>query len=330
VICLGIESTAHTFSIGIVSNKGGKCSILANEKDSVVTKEGGLIPRELAKHHYKCAVPILKAALEKAGIGMKDVDVVAFSQGPGIGNALSVGAVAARALALANDKPLLGVNHCVAHVEIGKALTGAKDPIVVYVSGANTQIIGYEKGRYRVYGETLDIGLGNLLDSFGRKLGLGFPSGPALDKMYFEGKKYVKLPYSVKGMDLVFSGLGTAAGQKIGKVDEKDLAFSLLHNAFAMVAEVSERALAHTEKKELLLTGGVAASRALRKMLERMCSDRGAKFFVPKFEVCTDQGAMIAWLGLVMHKAGNKMEVEDSEVKPKQRTDDIEVNWLKG
>ncbi len=328
MICCGIESTAHTFGVGIVSDEGGKCNILANEKHSVSTKEGGLIPRELAQHHCKYALPVLKNALKKAKAKLEDIDLIAFSQGPGIGNALRVGAVAARSLALANEKPLLGVNHCVAHVEIGKALTGAKDPIVVYVSGANTQIIGYETGRYRVFGETLDIGLGNLLDSFGRKLGLGFPAGPVLDAMYFEKKKYVPLPYTVKGMDLAFSGLQTAAGQKIGKESKEDLAYSLLHNAFAMVTEVSERALAHTEKDELLLTGGVAASKALRKMLEKMCNARSCKFFVPPFGVCVDQAAMIAWLGIVEFRAGNRMQVEESGIDPRQRTDAIEVNWL--
>ncbi len=327
MICLGIESTCHTFGVAIVSDEKGKCNILANEKDSVTTEEGGLIPRELARHHYACAREVVERALHKANMEIKDMDLVAFSQGPGIGNSLRVGAVAARALALANEKPLLGVNHCVAHVEIGKALTGCTDPIVVYVSGANTQIIGYEKGRYRVYGETLDIGLGNLLDSFGRKLGLGFPAGPKLDEMYFKGKKYVELPYSVKGMDLVFSGLETAAVQKIGKEKKEDLAYSLLHNAFAMVAEVSERALAHTEKNELLLTGGVAASKALRKMLGKMCEDRNARMFVPRFEACLDSGLLPAWLGIVMHKAGNRMKVEESAVDQRQRTDSVEVNW---
>jgi len=328
MICLGIESTAHTFSCAIVSDEKGKCNILANEKHSVVTEEGGLIPRELAKHHYKHAVPVLKIALEKAGVGLKGIDLISFSQGPGIGNALSVGAIVARTLALKHNKPLLGVNHCVGHVEIGKALTGAKDPIVVYVSGANTQIIGYEKGRYRVYGETLDIGVGNLLDSFGRKLGLGFPAGPVLDKMYFEGRKYIELPYTVKGMDLAFSGLQTAAIQKIGQAKKEDLAYSLLHNAFAMVTEVSERALAHTEKQEILLTGGVAASKALRQMLEKMCKDRKAGFFVPPFEACLDNGLLPAWLGIVEYKAGNRMAIEESAVDQRQRTDSVEVNWL--
>ena len=328
MICCGLESTAHTFSIAIVSDKEGKCNILANEKHSVVTEEGGLIPRELAEHHYKHAVPVLKNALKKAKLALKDIDLIAFSQGPGMGPALRVGAVTARALALANNKPLLGVNHCVGHIEIGKALTGCKDPIVVYVSGANTQIIGYEKGRYRVYGETLDIGLGNLLDSFGRKLGLGFPAGPVLDKMYFKGEKYVELPYTVKGMDLAFSGLQTAVVQKIGKERKEDLAYSLLHNAFAMVTEVSERALAHTEKKELLLTGGVAASKALRQMLGKMCEDRNARLFLPPFEACLDNGLLPAWLGLVEYKAGKRMKLEETTVDQRQRTDSIEVNWL--
>jgi len=330
MICLGIESTAHTFGCAIVSDEGGKCNILANEKDSVVTEEGGLIPRELASHHQKVAVGVIRDALKAAKLEMKGIDLVSFSQGPGIGPALQAGATAARTLAMNHNKPLLGVNHCVGHVELGKALTDCTDPIVVYVSGANTQIIGYEKGKYRVYGETLDIGVGNLLDGFGRKMGLGFPAGPVLDKMYFEGKKYVELPYTVKGMDLAFSGLQTAAVLKVGKERKEDLAYSLLHNAFAMVAEVAERALAHTEKKEILLTGGVAASKALREMLGRMCEDRGAKLFVPTFKACLDNGLLPAWLGIVMYKAGNRMTVEESMVDQRQRTDSIKVNWVKG
>jgi len=325
VIVLGIESTAHSFGIGIVDDK---CNILANEKHAVVTEEGGLIPRELSEHHFKYAEPVIKSSLEKSKVNPKDIDAVAFSQGPGIGQALKAGAVAARSISLALGKPLIGVNHCIAHVEIGKALTNAKDPIVCYASGANTQIIGYESGKYRVYGETLDIGIGNLLDSFGRLQGMGFPAGPVLDTMYFDGEKLVELPYSVKGMDLVFSGLLTAAERAAKKESKEDIAYSLLHNAFAMLTEVTERALAHTEKKEVLLTGGVAASQALQEMMKKMCSERDAKMFVPPVPVCLDNGAMIAWLGLVMHKHGIATEIKDSQVLPKQRTDDVDASWV--
>ncbi|MBI4052426.1 MAG: bifunctional N(6)-L-threonylcarbamoyladenine synthase/serine/threonine protein kinase [Candidatus Diapherotrites archaeon] len=330
MICLGIESTAHTFSVGIVSDDNAKCNILANEKSAFTAKEGGIHPAKAAEHHFENAHGVFLRALKNAGIRESEIDVVSFAQGPGLGPCLRVGAIAARTLSLKLGKPLVGVNHCVAHVEIAKALTGAKDPITVYSSGANTQIIGYENKRYRVYGETLDIGIGNALDSFGRALGLGFPAGPVLDKMYFEAMReaFVELPYSVKGMDLVFSGLVTAAEQKIGKVPEKALAYSFMHTACAMLCEVAERALAHTEKKELMMTGGVAASRALREMLGRMCEARGAKLFVPDWQVCVDNGAMIAWQGLLEFKAGNRTKISDSRVNQKFRTDDVEVNWI--
>jgi N6-L-threonylcarbamoyladenine synthase len=278
--------------------------------------------------HYSNARLVIEEALQKANLKIKDIDLISFSIGPGLGPCLQVGAVAARALALGNKKPLIGVNHCVAHVEIAKKITNAKEAIFVYASGANTQIIGYESGKYRVYGETLDIGIGNLLDSFGRSLGIGFPAGPKIDEMYFQAKNYIELPYSVKGMDLVFAGLETAAERKIGKADKTDLAYSLMHTAFAELTEVSERALAHTERKELVLTGGVAASKALRKMMDEMCNARGAKLLVPPFGVCTDNGAMISWLGIVEHKAGIKQEILETRILPRQRTDNVEITWV--
>src|SRR3989338_7090924 len=275
-ISIGFESTAHTFGVAIVNEK---CEVLANEKHTHTTESGGLIPRELVNHNEKYALPVFLAPLKKTKKKLSDIDVYAFSQGPGIGPALKFGAYVCRALAIEQKKPLLGVNHGVGHIEIGKALTGAKDPLTVYASGGNTQIIGLDRGRYRVFGETLDVGVGNLLDSFGRSLSIGFPAGPKIDEKYFLGKNLISLPYSVKGMDLVFSGLLTAAEQKIGKVDENDLCFSLMHTAFAELTEVTERALAHTGKKEVLLTGGVAASRALQEMMGKKWSPPETKTF---------------------------------------------------
>jgi N6-L-threonylcarbamoyladenine synthase len=324
---LGIESTAHTFGVGIVKRHGKRVKVLANEKSVFVTKKGGIHPRLAAEHHFEKAPEIIRRALQKARVGIDDVDVFAFAKGPGMGPALRVGAVAARTLSLAHKRPLLGVNHCVAHIEIAKLFTRAKDPVVVYVSGGNTQIIALIEGRYRVFGETLDIGVGNLLDSFGRAMGLGFPAGPKLDKWYFKGKHYISLPYSVKGSDLVFAGLETAAKQKIGKVNKYDLAYSMLHTAFAMITEVTERALAHTGKQHVVLTGGVAASRALQKMLNEMCAQRKAKLFIPPQEYCTDNGAMIALLGLLEHEAGVNMSLEETAVKQRYRTDEVEVCW---
>lgn len=304
-----------------------KCNVLANEKKSYTSVDAGIHPREAADFHYKNAAGLVAKAMQKAEIEFNELDLIAFSRGPGLGPCLRVGAVAARTLSLTYNLPLLGVNHCIAHIEIGRKKCLCEDPIIVYASGANTQITGYESGYYRIYGETLDIGIGNMLDVFGRELGLGFPAGPIIDEMYFKAEKLVELPYSVKGMDLVFSGLLTAATQKIGKEKKEELAFSLMHNAFAMLTEVAERALAHTEKKELMLTGGVAASRALQEMMQKMCTARKSEFYVCPKELATDNAAMIAWQGLIEFKAGNKMKVQESYIRPKERTDQVKVNW---
>lgn len=339
MLCLGIESTAHTFGVSVVKStidaepyEKATCEILSNEKDSYATEKGGMIPRDLAEHHYRVAPAVIKSALEKAGMPFKEINLIAFSQGPGIGNALRCGAITARQLALKYKIPLVGANHCIAHLEIGRKLCLANDPVMLYASGANTQIICYENGYYRVFGETLDTGIGNFLDTFGRALGIGFPAGPLLDKMYFEGKELIELPYTVKGMDLAFSGLLTAAQKKIpligqGKLKKEDLVYSAMHNAFAMLTEVTERALAHTEKKEVVLGGGVGCSKALAQMVGKMCEERGAKLFIPPNTVMVDNAAMIAWLGLLMHKRGHKTNPSAAQVLPKQRTDDVKVDW---
>jgi len=323
--CLGIESTAHTFGVGVCDEKG---NILANERSAFKTEKGGIKPQEAADFHCKHSNEIILNALQKAGIKSKELGLISFAQGPGLGPTLKTGASAARTLSLALETPLVGINHCVAHIEIGRLLTGAKNPIILYASGGNTQVIALTGGRYAVFGETLDIGIGNLLDSFGRKLGLGFPAGPILDQWYFEGKNYIELPYSVKGTDLVFAGLETAAEEKIGKSEEKDLAYSLLHTAFSELCEVTERALAHVDRNEVLLVGGVAASKALRKMIGTMCKERNAKMFVPEIQYCVDNGAMIAWQGMLEFLHGKKTELSDSAVRQRFRTEEVKVNWI--
>ncbi|MDO8633995.1 MAG: KEOPS complex N(6)-L-threonylcarbamoyladenine synthase Kae1 [archaeon] len=324
MVCLGLESTAHTFGAGIVDEK---CNVLANEKSAFRTEKGGIKPSEAFDHHCKNAIGVIRGAFEKSGLSMKDIEVVAFSQGPGLGPCLRTSAVIARTLALAHNKPLVGVNHALAHIEMAKKKCSAKDPVVVYTSGGNTQILVLEEKRYRVLGETLDIGVGNLLDSFGRSLGLGFPAGPKIDEMYFESDNYVELPYSVKGMDLQFTGLLTSAEKKIGTVPEKDLSYSLMHTAFCMIAEVTERALAFTGKKEVLLTGGVACSKALQKVLGEMCEARKAKLLVCPPAYAVDNGAMIAWTGLIAFRAGKTTKISESKTIQRFRPDSVEIAW---
>jgi len=326
MICLGIESTAHTFGVGIVTDK---CKVLANVKDMYTTESGGIVPAKSAEHHVNVCDEVIKNALKTANLTIKDIDLISFSQSPGIGHTLRVGAVAARSLSLTNNLPMVGVNHCIAHLEIGKMLTGAKDPVLLYVSGANTQIIAYDAGKYRVFGESLDGGVGNFLDTFAREMGLGFPGGPKVAQLADKGKNLIDIPYVVKGMDISFGGILTNLKQKLksGKYSKEDLAYSTQETVFAMLLEVTERAMAHCGKTELLLGGGVACNTRLQEMSNIMCKERDAKCYTLENQYNVDNGAMIAWLGIVMYKAGITTKIEDSEIKPYERTDDVKVTW---
>ncbi len=319
---LGIECTAHTFGIGIVS----KGKIIANVRDMYTTSRGGIIPLEAAKHHKVVAEKIYRDAIEKAGTNEKKITAIAFSNAPGLAPCLLVGMGFAQKKAKSLHLPLIPVHHGIAHLEIGQSL-GAKDPVLLYASGANTQIIAFAGGRYRVFGETLDIGIGNFLDKFARFLNLGFPGGPEIERLALGGK-YIELPYVIKGIDVSFSGMLTKLQQLSNSGQNKeDLAFSLQETAFAMLVEASERALAHTGKKELVLGGGVACNARLQEMCRIMCKERGAKFFCPAREFLVDNGAMIAFTGELMFKAGVKEEPDSVDIAPRQRVDDVDAVW---
>jgi universal protein Kae1 len=330
--CLGIESTADDFSVGISTFNG---EVLANVISSFMPEEGGIHPREAARHHAEVANKVLEEAITKSGIKPHDLSIIAFSQGPGLGPCLRTGATVARALASYLEIPLVGVNHCIAHVEIGKLKTGVMDPITLYVSGGNTIVAAFDSGRYRVFGETLDIALGNCLDVFAREAGLrqrvGMPFGAIVEKLAAKGKRLIPLPYTVKGMDTSFSGLLTAAVNilKKGGCKLEDLCYSLQETAFSMVTEVTERALAHTEKKEALLTGGVAANKRLQSMIKAIAEEHDAEFSVVPSEFAVDNGAMIAWTGALAYRHGMVTPIEKSFVKLRWRLEEVEVPWVK-
>jgi len=324
---LGIESTAHTFGVGVVKN--GK--VLANIKRTYTTNKGGIIPLDAAKFHQKNKYEIYFEALNAAKIQESEVEVISFSQGPGLSPCLLEGMKFAKELSKKLKKPLVPVNHCIAHLEIGE-LTGAKDPVMLYTSGANTQIIAYASGKYRVFGETLDIGVGNFIDTFARYAGIGFPGGPVIQKLAEKSRDYIEIPYKVKGMDIALSGILTNLKQKLEseKFRLADLAYSMQETVFAMLVETAERALAHTGKKELLLGGGVACNSRLQEMCKIMCKERGAKYFCPENSLLVDNAAMIAFLGEIMFKSGIKIphrDLDKIDIKPRQRTDEVDVSW---
>ena len=325
MISLGIEGTAEKTGVGIVDSDG---NVLAIAGEQLYPKEGGIHPREAAEHHAKWIPQLIPQALDEAGLGYKDIDLVSFSQGPGLGPALRIVATAARTLAGSLNIPIVGVNHCIGHVEIGKLDTGAKNPVTLYVSGGNSQVIAYESGRYRIFGETLDIAIGNCLDHFGRESGLGHPGGPVIEKLALEGS-YIDLPYVVKGMDFSFSGLLSAAlraykrGEKI-----EDVCYSLQETAFAMLVEVTERALAHTGKNEVMLCGGVSANSHLREMMKTMADEHFAEFYCPEMKFSGDNGVMIAWLGHLMYETYGPLKLEDTHIIQRFRTDEVDAPWV--
>jgi len=328
MISIGFESTAHTLGIGVCEE--GK--MLANELAMYTAPQGeGLHPRKLAEHHEKVFGETYNGALERANVKPEEIDVVSFARGPGLGPCLKVGLIAAKKFSLKYKKPIIGVNHCVAHIEIGKLLSNFADPLVIYVSGGNTQIIageiikikGKKKTKYRVIGETLDLGLGNMIDNFARIVGEKSHGG-IVEKLAEKGK-YVQLPYIVKGMSFSFSGILTDLERKFktGRYSKEDLAYSLQETSFAMIAEASERALCLTKKKEILGVGGVMQNKRITQMLAEMGEPHGAVYKTPPSEFNRDNGGMIAYTGLLMYQKGWRDEIEKLNSKQRWRTDDI-------
>jgi universal protein Kae1 len=323
MIVFGLEGTAWNLSASLVDER----QVIFERSATYVPTSGGIHPREASQHHAEHMSQVVGAVLEKARELDLKIDGIAFSQGPGLGPCLRTVATAARALALRFDLPLVGVNHCIAHIEVGKWQTGAQDPAVIYVSGANSQILALRKGRYRIFGETLDISIGNAIDKFARSVGLSHPGGPKVEELACSASRYIPLPYTVKGMDLSFSGLSTAATEAAKRYDLAEVCYSLQETAFAMLVEVTERAMAHAEKEEAMLVGGVGANKRLAEMLKSMCLERGAEFFLPPMKYMGDNGSMIAYTGLIMLRSGIATPVSESKVIPNYRTDEVEVTW---
>jgi N6-L-threonylcarbamoyladenine synthase/protein kinase Bud32 len=329
-LVLGIESTAHTWSVGIMGFDGQVYSVV---NDTFIPKEGGLHPYLVKEQHLNNFMDIIHKALISANCRIRDIDLIAFSKSPGLGSILTIGAHVARMLGQLLKIPIIGVNHCIAHVEIGRLMCNIEDPLTLYVSGGNTIVSAYEAGKYQIFGETLDISIGNMIDMFARDVGLAHPGGPKIEELAQQSTNYLSLPYIVKGMDLSFSGLYTAAKRLVessGYLKEyklSDVAYSLQETAFAMLTEVTERALAHTEKREVLLTGGVAANKRLQEMIAYVSKEHYAKFEVVPLKYAGDNGIMIAWTGVLRYISEGEQDIFTTVINPKERMDALTVPW---
>ncbi|KAJ3165089.1 putative tRNA threonylcarbamoyladenosine biosynthesis protein kae1 [Geranomyces variabilis] len=340
MIAIGFEGSANKIGVGIMEHSDdGKVSVLANPRHTYITPPGqGFLPKDTAAHHRAHVIPLTLEALAEAKLTPKDINVICFTKGPGMGGPLTTVAIAARTLSLLWGVPLVAVNHCVGHIEMGRMITGADNPVVLYVSGGNTQVIAFSEQRYRIFGEAIDIAVGNCLDRFARILGLPnepFP-GWQIEQRAKKGTQLIDLPYTVKGMDVSFSGILSHMESLVREHDPylpdapytaDDLCFSLQETVFAMLVEITERALAHIGATEVLIVGGVGCNERLQAMMGEMATQRGAHLFATDERFCIDNGLMIAQAGLLAHKHGVVTDLSDTWCTQRYRTDEVLVTW---
>ncbi|KPA74009.1 putative O-sialoglycoprotein endopeptidase [Leptomonas pyrrhocoris] len=357
-LSLGIEGSANKIGVGVVDQTG---AVLSNVRETYITPAGtGFLPRETAIHHSQHVLQLVQRALQEAGVAPAEIDVISYTKGPGMGAPLSVGCTVAKALSLLWGKPLVGVNHCVGHIEMGRVVTQSANPVVLYVSGGNTQVIAYADHRYRIFGETIDIAVGNCLDRVARLLGISNDPAPGynIEQKAKKGRVYIRLPYTVKGMDMSFSGLLSYVEQLVrhpqfterGVCDlpdrrrkaqpltnvpvppnetfnADDICFSLQETVFAMLIEVTERAMSQVKASDVLVVGGVGCNERLQEMMREMAAERGGRCFDMDQRYCIDNGCMIAYAGVLQFLSGSFTTMADATITQRFRTDEVHVTW---
>ncbi|KAK7058850.1 putative tRNA threonylcarbamoyladenosine biosynthesis protein kae1 [Paramarasmius palmivorus] len=347
-LALGLEGSANKLGAGIIKHaEDGSATVLSNIRHTYITPPGeGFQPRDTALHHREWAMKVIDECLKKAEVSMHDLDCVCYTKGPGMGAPLQSVALVARTLSMLFDKPLVGVNHCVGHIEMGREITGAQNPVVLYVSGGNTQVIAYSRQCYRIFGETLDIAVGNCLDRFARVIGLRNDPSPGynIEQEAKKGRRLLPLPYATKGMDISLSGVLSSVEaytndklfrQNPTPEEEKDdtiitpadLCFSLQETVFAMLVEITERAMAHIGSKEVLIVGGVGCNERLQEMMGIMAQEREGQVFATDERFCIDNGIMIAQAGLLSYRMGFRTPLGKSTCTQRFRTDQVHVAW---
>ncbi|MDI1244737.1 MAG: tRNA (adenosine(37)-N6)-threonylcarbamoyltransferase complex transferase subunit TsaD [Rhodoferax sp.] len=347
---LGIESSCDETGVALVRVSGQRLpDLLAHALYSQIEMHqayGGVVPELASRDHIRRVLPLTQEVLQAAGKTLQEVDVVAFTRGPGLAGALLVGAGVACALGASLGKPVLGVHHLEGHLL--SPFLSADPPefpfVALLVSGGHTQLMRVDGvGRYQILGETIDDAAGEAFDKSAKLLGLGYPGGPALSKLAEVGDPVAfKLPRPLlhsDNLDFSFAGLKTAVmvqAKKLAALQTcavealphavlADLAASTQAAIVEVLVKKSLAALKATGLQRLVVAGGVGANRSLREQLNRACANRGVRVHYPELHLCTDNGAMIAMAAGMRLQSGvqSASEVYAFDVKPRWPLDDI-------
>ncbi|MEH7413758.1 tRNA (adenosine(37)-N6)-threonylcarbamoyltransferase complex transferase subunit TsaD [Neobacillus drentensis] len=314
---LGIETSCDETAVAIIKNgREIAANVVASQIESH-KRFGGVVPEIASRHHVEQITIVIEEALRQANLTFSEIDAIAVTEGPGLVGALLIGVNAAKALAFAHNKPLVPVHHIAGHIYANRLVTELKFPLLaLVVSGGHTEIVYMkEHGHFKVIGETRDDAAGEAYDKVARTLNMPYPGGPHIDRLALEGKPTIDLPRAwleEGSYDFSFSGLKSAvintvhnAEQRGETIAPEDLAASFQESVIEVLVKKTERAVAEYKVKQLLVAGGVAANKGLRKALEHTFSKHPeVELVIPPLSLCTDNAAMIAAAGSVLFEKG--------------------------
>ena len=345
MIVLGVESSCDETGLALYDTERGLLSHALHSQVAMHEEYGGVVPELASRDHIRRALPLLEEVLKRAGIPASNIDAIAYTQGPGLAGALLVGSSVACSLALALDKPVLGVHHLEGHLL--SPLLASERPefpfIALLVSGGHTQLMRVDGvGRYTLLGETLDDAAGEAFDKSAKLLGLGYPGGPAISRLAeFGDPDAYTLPRPMlhsKDFNFSFSGLKTAVLTVVKNHEEKvvaniceqdkaNIARGFVDAIVDVLTAKCVNALRHTGLKRLVIAGGVGANRQLRESLNAAAAKRRFKVYYPELEFCTDNGAMIAFAGAMRLERNPDLAQRDYafNVRPRWPLDELEA-----
>ncbi|WP_077074365.1 tRNA (adenosine(37)-N6)-threonylcarbamoyltransferase complex transferase subunit TsaD [Aedoeadaptatus urinae] len=322
MLTLGVESSCDETSVAVVRDGREILSNMISSQIEIHRLFGGVVPEIASRKHVSAILPMLDLALEEAGVTMDDVDLICATRGPGLIGALLVGLTAARGLALANDKPFVGVNHIRGHICANYLTHRELEPpfVGLIVSGGHSYLIHVtDYVDFTLYGKTRDDAAGEAFDKVARAMGIGYPGGPVIDKLAKEGKETYDLPRVMlepDSYDFSFSGLKTAVLNELNQAKQRgeeirvaDMAASFQAAVIDVLVEKSFRLAKALGEKTIVLAGGVSANSALRAAMEGRGEREGVAIYYPDPVLCTDNAAMIASVGYYSHLKGEECEV---------------------